>query len=341
MGVSVSVSNVVITASTLSDSAGKLGQVITVVAVFFAALLVIFFAAGRATGRFQRPLTIAIFVGPAIVLLLVGLVIPSLRTFYLSLHGSGIAHQPYVGFKNYRFAFTDPSTQSVLLNTLLWLIVAPLVATSIGLTIALLVDRMKHQSIVKSLIFMPMAVSFVGASIIWKFVYDYKESSQPQDGLLSQLVIWLGWKHPPNWLLTHPLNNFLLMVIMIWIETGFAMVVLSAAIKAVPDEIIEAARVDGAHGFGLFSKIQIPMIRATLVVVVTTVMIATLKIFDIVRTTTGGNYGTDVLSNDMYSKSFVQFNTGLGAALALILFLGVTPLVAYNVVQLKKERANR
>jgi alpha-glucoside transport system permease protein len=219
--------------------------------------------------------------------------------------------------------------------------VAPLVSTGIGLTIAILVDRMKHQSIVKSLIFMPMAVSFVGASIIWKFVYDYRDSSQPQDGLLSQIVILLGWKHPPNWLLTHPLNNFLLMVIMIWIETGFAMVVLSAAIKAVPDEIIEAARVDGAHGFGLFRKIQIPMIRATLVVVLTTVMIATLKIFDIVRTTTGGNFGTDVLANDMYSKAFVQDNTGQGSALALILFLGVLPLVAYNVVQLKKERANR
>jgi alpha-glucoside transport system permease protein len=219
--------------------------------------------------------------------------------------------------------------------------VAPVLSTGIGLTIAIVVDRMKHQSIVKSLIFMPMAVSFVGASIIWKFVYDYRDSSQPQDGLLSQVVILLGWKHPPNWLLTHPLNNFLLMVIMIWIETGFAMVVLSAAIKAVPDEIIEAARVDGAHGFGLFAKIQIPMIRATLVVVLTTVMIATLKIFDIVRTTTGGNFGTDVLANDMYSKSFVQDNTGQGSALALILFLGVLPLVAYNVVQLKKERANR
>jgi alpha-glucoside transport system permease protein len=337
----VSASGVVITASTFSDSASKLGTVIAVVAVFFAALLLIFFAAGRATGRFQRPLTIVIFVGPAIVLLLVGLVIPSFRTFYLSLHGASALHAPYVGFKNYGFAFTDPSTRSVLLNTLAWLIVAPVLSTGIGLTIAILVDRMKHQSIVKSLIFMPMAVSFVGASIIWKFVYDYKDSSQPQDGLLSQVVILLGWKHPPNWLLTHPLNNFLLMVIMIWIETGFAMVVLSAAIKAVPDEIIEAARVDGAHGFGLFSKIQIPMIRATLVVVLTTVMIATLKIFDIVRTTTGGNFGTDVLANDMYSKAFVQDNTGQGSALALILFLGVLPLVAYNVVQLKKERANR
>ncbi|HZV25152.1 MAG TPA: sugar ABC transporter permease, partial [Acidothermaceae bacterium] len=233
-----------VTASTVSDSVSKLSQVVAAVVVFFAALLLIFFLAGRATGRFQRPLTIAIFVGPAVVLLIIGLVIPSFRTFYLSLHGASFAHAPYVGFKNYGFAFTDPATQSVLLNTLLWLIVAPLAATGIGLTIAIVVDRMKHQSLVKSLIFMPMAISFVGASIIWKFVYDYKQSSQPQDGLLSQVVILLGWKHPPNWLLTHPLNNFLLMVILVWIEVGFAMVVLSAAIKAVPDEIIEAARVD-------------------------------------------------------------------------------------------------
>ena len=334
-------SHTLITASTLSTSAGKIGQVLAVVAVFFAVVLLVFFAAGRATGRFQRPLTVAIFVGPAIVLLLVGLVIPSFRTFYLSLHGANAAHAPYVGFKNFGWAFTDPATQSVLLNTLLWLIVAPVLSTAIGLAIAIVVDRMKHQAIVKSLIFMPMAVSFVGASIIWKFVYDYRESSQPQDGLLSQVVITLGWKHPPNWLLSHPLNNFLLMVIMIWIETGFAMVVLSAAIKAVPDEIIEAARVDGAKGMRLFSSIQIPMIRSTLVVVLTTVMIATLKIFDIVRTTTGGNFGTDVASNDMYSKSFVENDVGKGSALALIIFLGVLPLIAYNVIQLRKERANR
>jgi len=337
----VAASHALITASTLSTSAGKIGQVVAVVAVFFAVVLLVFFAAGRATGRFQRPLTIAIFVGPALVLLLVGLVIPSFRTFYLSLHGANSAHAPYVGFKNFGWAFTDPSTQSVLLNTLLWLVVAPLLSTGIGLTIAIVVDRMKRQALVKSLIFMPMAVSFVGASIIWKFVYDYRDSSQPQDGLLSQVVIALGWKHPPNWLLSHPLNNFLLMVIMIWIETGFAMVVLSAAIKAVPDEIIEAAKVDGAKGFRLFASIQIPSIRATLVVVLTTVMIATLKIFDIVRTTTGGNFGTDVASNDMYSKSFVENDVGKGSALALIIFLGVLPLIAYNVMQLRKERANR
>jgi alpha-glucoside transport system permease protein len=339
--VSVSASHAVITASTLSTSAGKIGQVLAVVCVFFAVLLLIFFAAGRATGRFQRPVTIAVFVGPAIVLMLIGLVIPSIRTFYLSFHGAAFVNAPGVGWKNYQWAFTDPGEQSVLLTTLLWLIVAPIASTGLGLLIAIVVDRMKRQAIVKSLIFMPMAISFVGASIIWKFVYDYKEPSQPQTGLLSQIVIALGWSHPPNWLLSHPANNFLLMVIMIWIETGFAMVVLSAAIKAIPDDVIEAARVDGAHGLRLFRSVQIPMIRATLVVVLTTVMIATLKIFDIVRTVTGGNFGTNVLANDMYSQTFVQANIGRGSALAVIILIGVLPLVAYNVVQLRKERATR
>jgi alpha-glucoside transport system permease protein len=331
----------VTTASTLTDSAGKIGQVIAVVAVFLAIVLLIFLAAGRATGRIQRPLTITVFLGPAIILLLVGLVIPAVRTFILSLHGASPKNAPYVGLANYRWAFTDGAEQQVLLNTLLWLIVAPVLATAIGLLIAVGVDRMKSQAVVKSLIFMPMAVSFVGASIIWKFVYDYRDPSEPQSGLLSQIVIALGWNHPPNWISSHPLNNFLLMVIMIWVETGFAMVILSAAIKAIPDDVIEAARVDGAYGFRLFRSVQIPMIRSTLVVVLTTVMIATLKIFDIVRTVTGGNFGTNTLSNDMYSKTFVEFNYGRGAALAVIIFVAVVPLLVYNIVQLRKERATR
>ena len=156
-------------------------------------------------------------------------------------------------------------------------------------------------------------------------------TGQQQIGLLSAVAIKLGWAHPPNWLLSTPLNTFLLMVIMIWIQTGFAMVVLAAALKGIPDEILEAARMDGAGGFKLFRTVQIPMIRGTLVVVITTIMIATLKVFDIVRTVTGGNFGTQVLSNKMYSETFVNFETGRGSALAVVLFLAVMPLVAYNV----------
>ncbi len=327
--------------STLTDMAGKLGQVIEVLAIFLAILLVIFFAAGRATGRFQKPLAITVFLGPALLLLLIGLVVPAIRTFYLSFKSDDSSK--YVGFKNFTWAFTNPTIQGVLINTLLWIVIAPIVATGLGLLLALLVDRMKSksQAVYKSLIFMPMAISFVGASIIWRFVYEARDPSQPQIGLLSQVVMALGWKHPPNWILTSPLNNYLLMVIMIWVQTGFAMVVLSAAIKAIPDEIIEAARVDGARGPKLFYHVTIPMIRNTLVVVLTTVMITTLKVFDIVRTMTGGNFGTQVLANEMYSQSFVQFNVGRGSALAVILFIAVLPLVGYNIVQLRRERATR
>ncbi|MFD0330283.1 carbohydrate ABC transporter permease [Streptacidiphilus monticola] len=217
----------------------------------------------------------------------------------------------------------------------------PIAATGLGLLLALLVDRLKRQALYKSLIFMPMAISFVGASIIWKFVYTWRDSSQPQIGLLSQVCIWLGWHNPPNWILSHPLNNFLLMVIMVWVQTGFAMVVLSAAIKAIPDEITEAAVLDGARGWRLFAHVTIPMIRNTLVVVLTTVMITTLKLFDIIRTMTGGNFGTQVLANEMYSQAFVQFNVGRGSALAVILFVAVLPLVGYNIMQLRRERAVR
>jgi alpha-glucoside transport system permease protein len=332
-------SSALVTASTLSTSASKLGNVLEVVAVFFGVVLLIFFVAGKASGRLERPVAILVFLVPAVLLMLIGLVIPAIRTFYYSFYGA--SSSKYVGGENYRWAFRTPAIRTVLYNTLLWLVVAPLLATALGLTIALMVDRMKRQAIAKSLIFMPMVISFVGASIIWNFVYSYRESSRPQIGLLSQVVIALGWKHPPNWILSHPLNNFLLMVIMIWIQTGFAMVVLSAALKSVPDEIIEAARVDGAHGMRLFSSVQIPMIRGTIVVVLTTIMIATLKVFDIVRTMTGGNFSTSVLANEMYNQTFVQFNNGHGSALAVILFLGVTPLVAYSVIQLRKERSTR
>jgi len=334
-------SSAVITASTLSTSVSKLGGVIGVVAGFLAVVLLIFFAAGRATGRLQRPLGIVIFLGPAVVLLLVGLVAPAIRTMYLSLYGAPYKNASFVGLDNYKWAFTDPDEQGVLLNTLLWIVVTPVVSTGLGLLIALAVDRMRSQTVVKSLIFMPMAISFVGAGVVWKFVYDYKAPNQPQTGLLSQIVMWLGWDNPPHWMLSHPLNTFLLIVVLIWIQTGFAMVLLAAAIKAIPDDIIEAARVDGAHGFRLLRSVQIPMVRATLVVVFTTVMIATLKIFDIVRTMTGGNFKTDVLANDMYDQTFSLFNYGRGSALAVIIFIGVLPLMAYNIAQLRKERATR
>ncbi len=327
-------------ASTLSDSVSKFGMVLAAVAIFLAVVLVIFFLASQATGKLSRYLAMAVFLGPALVLLVVGLLYPAVRTIWFGFHGESGTN--WIGFDNYKWIFTTHRILSeVLLNTVLWIAIAPVVTTALGLGLALLVDRLRGEAVYKSLIFLPMAVSFVGASIIWKFIYDYKDPSQPQIGILNQTVMALGWHHPPNWILSKPLNTFLLMVILVWVQTGFAMVVLSAAIKAIPQDIVEAAEVDGARGARLLFRVKIPLIRSTMIVVLTTIMITTLKIFDIVRTMTGGNFGTQVLANEMYSQSFEQYNTGRGSALAVILFLGVLPLVGYNIVQLRKERANR
>ncbi|MFF2079590.1 carbohydrate ABC transporter permease [Kitasatospora sp. NPDC058162] len=321
------------------DAAIKFGNSFGAIAGFLGILLVVFLVAGRARGRLARPLAVLVFLGPAVLLLAVGLVAPLIRTVYLSLHDS--EGKAFVGGENFGWAFTTDSVRKVLFNTLLWLVVAPLVATGLGLLLALLVDRMRGQSVYKSLIFMPMAISLVGASIIFKFVYEARGKDQPQIGLLSQLAHAVGWSDPPNWLLSQPLNTFLLMAVMVWVQTGFAMVVLSAAIKAIPDEVLEAARLDGATGVRLFWHVTVPMIRTTVMVVLTTVMIITLKAFDIVRTMTGGNFGTQVLANEMYSQSFAQFDDGRGGALAVLLFLAVLPLVAYNIVQLRREREVR
>jgi len=325
--------------STFSDAVLKFGNTFGTVAVFAAILLLVFWAAGRATGRFYRPLALVVFLGPAILLLLGGLVVPAIQTFTLSFQNADSNRG--VGLANYEWAFTTSSIQNILITTLIWILVAPVATTLLGLALALLVDRLRLQSLYKSLIFMPMAVSFVGASFIWRFVYEARDPSQPQVGLLSQIAIWLGFHNPPNWILAQPLNNFLLMVIMIWVQTGFAMVVLSAALKAVPDDVVEAARMDGAHGGRLLFFVTIPMIRNTLIVVLTTVMITTLKVFDIVRTMTGGNFGTQVLANEMYTQKFVFFDNGRGSALAVILFLAILPLMIYNIRQLRKEREVR
>jgi alpha-glucoside transport system permease protein len=280
-----------------------------------------------------------VFVGPAVLLLAYGLIAPAFLTTIGSFKNA--AGTKFVGMANYGWIFTTQANRTFLINTILWIIIAPLVSTGIGLLLALLLDRMRRESISKSLIFMPMAISFVGAGIIWGLVYEYRDPAVQQIGLLSQVAMWLGVKEPPNWILTQPLNNFLLMVIMIWIQVGFAMVVLSAAIKAIPGDVVEAAELDGATGWKLFSRVTIPMIRGTLIVVLTTIIIAVLKVFDIVRVMTNGNFGTQVVANEMYAQAFVQFDVGRGSALAVVLFVGVVPLIVYNVVQLRKERTIR
>jgi alpha-glucoside transport system permease protein len=317
----------------------KIGTGLAAVAIVLGLLLLIFFIGARAKGRLQGPVAILVFLGPAILLLVYGLIVPAFRTTAGSFQDAN--GKDFVGFSNYSWIFTAPGNSTFLVNTVAWIVLVPLMSTGIGLMLALLLDRMRRESISKSLIFMPMAISFVGAGIIWGLVYEYRDPSEPQVGLLSQVTMWLGVQDPPNWILWQPLNSFLLMSIMIWIQVGFAMVVLSAAIKAIPGDVVEAAELDGAIGWKLFSRVTIPMIRGTLIVVLTTIMIATLKIFDIVRTMTNGNFGTQVVANEMYAQAFVAFDVGRGSALAVVLFVAVIPLIAYNVVQLRKERTIR
>ena len=330
--------------STAGQAATTLLGVIEAVGGFIAILVIVFFVASRATGRLQKPIAVVICLGPALFLVTLGLIIPAITTINNSLKNQqflGQLETKYIGFKNYSYAFTDPYTQQTILRTVLWLLIVPAAAVAVGLLVALLVDRMKYASIPKTMIFLPTAISFVGASVIWSYVYNYVTPSQPQTGLLSQVAMKLGWSNPPNWLITAPLNTFLEMVIMIWIQAGFAMVVLGAALKAIPDEVIESARLDGAEGVTLFRTVQIPMIRNTLVVVLTTVMITTLKVFDIVFTINNGNFDTDVLARQMYADMFVTSQVSRGSALAVILFVAVIPLVFYNVRQLRRERETR
>jgi alpha-glucoside transport system permease protein len=308
-------------------------------AAFAGIVVLMFLLAERTSVRIQEWVKYLIFLVPAVALLLIGLIYPAIRTLILSFMNDN--SERFVGFENYIWAFTIPEIVQVLSNTAIWVIVVPIASTFIGLVIAYLTDRMKSAAVVKSLIFMPMAISMVGASIIWKFVFDFQPNLKKVDiGLLSSLSKSLGIT-PPNWLLENPLNTFLLIAVMIWIQTGFAMVVLSAAMKNIPDEVVEASMLDGASQLKRFIQITVPMIRASIVVVLTTITIGTLKVFDIVRTMTGGNFKTNVIANEMYSQTFRSLNYGTGSALAIILFLGVVPIIWYNIRQLRLERTER
>ena len=308
-------------------------------AAFAAVIYALFLIGSRASVKWQGWLRYGVFLGPALLLLVVGLIYPALRTIWMSFMDK--RSESFIGFDNYIWAFTIPEIQIVLRNTVLWVIFVPIVSTLIGLAIAYMTDRMKRAAVVKSLIFMPMAISFVGASVIWGFMYNFEPNEDKVEiGLLNAILRGVGIE-PRNFLLEAPGNTFFLIAVLIWIQTGFAMVILSAAMKNVPDEIVEAAMLDGASNWRRFIRVTLPMIRGTVVVVLTTITIGTLKVFDIVRTMTGGNFQTNVIANEMYAQSFRQLNYGQGSALAVILFLGVVPIIWYNVRQLRLERTER
>lgn len=281
------------------------------------------------------------FVGPAVVFLGVFLLYPTINTFFLSFQDA--KGEEFVGVDNYVDIFTNSDTLVALRNSLAWVIVVPFVSIVIGLGFAVLSDRLgrKGEAFSKTFIFMPMAISFVGASIVWRFVYNFRpEGFGDQIGLLNGIFTALG-REPVAWLLQEPWNNFYLMVILIWLQTGFAMVILSAAIKSVPEEIVEAARIDGANEFQVFRKITIPSISSTIVVVATTVIITVWKVFDIVFVMTGGRFDTSVVAEKMVTEFFTFRNSGSGAALAVILLVAIIPLMIINVRRFREQEEMR
>ncbi|MDO8145731.1 MULTISPECIES: carbohydrate ABC transporter permease [unclassified Isoptericola] len=309
------------------------------IALFVAVMSLILFLVDRPK-RIPSWVVAIGFVGPALLLIAYGLLRPGLETLYNSFFNRTTTE--FVGFDNYVTMLTGAQFQKVLVVTAAWVVLAPLVSTLIGLIYAVLVDRARFEKIAKTLIFIPMAISMVGASIIWGFVYEFRPD-QPgieQIGLLNQLLVWIGLP-PQQFLIGEPWNTGFLIVVMIWIQTGFAMTVLAAAIKAIPDDIVEAARLDGLHGLGMFRYITVPSIRPALVVVLTTIAMTTLKAFDIVRTMTGGQFGTQIIANEFYTQAFRQNNQGLAAALAVVLFILVVPIVAYNVRQMRRSEEIR
>jgi alpha-glucoside transport system permease protein len=278
-----------------------------------------------------------VFIGPAVAIMGWFLAIPVARSLIASFRNN--LGTQWVGLKNYIFAFTDPRMLETFKNNLLWLVIGTGFSVGIGLLVAVLADRSKFEVLYKSIIFTPMAISFVGAGVIWKFIYSYKGTGAgiQEIGLLNAIVIALGGT-PQPWLTMAPWNNFFLIVIMVWLQTGYTMVILSSAIKGVPAELLEAARIDGATEINAFFKITVPYIKGTLITVITTVVIFSLKLFDVVRVMTGGNNSTNVIANEFYLQMFTYNHAGRASAIAIVLLLLVTPVIINNLRQFNKER---
>ena len=279
-----------------------------------------------------------IFLFPALFGLGVYLAYPVFATLRLSFLERVPGNEyVFVGFKNYQQMFAEDKFIEALRNNILWLIVVPAASTGFGLLAAQLTDRLRWGNVAKSVIFMPMAISFVGAAVIFKLIYEARPEDVAQIGVLNALYLQFGGDTPQQWLTIPFWNNFFLMAVLIWIQTGFAMVILSAALRGIPEETIEAAVVDGANPFQIFFKIKVPQITSTIVVVWTTITIATLKVFDIVFAMTNGQWETQVLANYMYTKMFVARDWGIGSASAMIIMLLVMPILVWNVYNARKE----
>lgn len=311
--------------------------VLYVMAIALIAGGLLFFADYRARQGSGYLVQLVLFMAPAATLLVLGLVYPAISTIVQSFFDK--SGKTFVGFENYVWAFTNPEGFWSVINTLIWALIAPAFSAAIGLAYAVFIDRARGEKVLKVLVFMPVAISFVGAGIIWKFMYDFRQGDQI--GLLNAIVTFFGGE-PVSWLDAQPLlNTFFLLIVFIWTQTGFAMVILSAAIKAVPTEQLEAAALDGANAWERFRNVTFPGIRSSMIVVLTTITIASLKVYDIVAVMTGGRANTTVLGFEMVNQQQRFQSYGHSSALAVVLFLFVLPLIIYNARQMRKQREIR
>ena len=279
-----------------------------------------------------------VYVGPLLLILAFYLVYPTLNTIRLSFYDASSEH--FVGLQNYAWALTSREMHIAFRNNLLWLVLLTTFSVGLGLIIAVLVNRVRYEPAAKSIVFLPMAISLVGASVIWRFVYAFKPAGVPQIGLLNALLTAVG-QQPIGWLVNKATNNFALIAVGIWLQTGFCMIILSAALKGIPQEITEAARVDGANEWHIFWKILVPMISSTIAVVATTVVISVLKVFDIVFVLTNGARDTEVMANRMYKEMFSFLNFGRASAIAVILLMAIIPVMAVNIRRFQEQEATR
>jgi len=301
------------------------------------------------------------YLAPALLLMSFFIVYPMFNTFNLSLQnkdGTDTAAaacrdgEPCWGiFENYRYALTaeldlsSPESAwtsfwaSSYGNNIKWVVLMVSGTVVLGMLVAVLADRVRYEALAKAIIFMPMAISFVGAGVIWKFVYSFG-TAQVQIGLLNKIVTSLGFD-PIAWLSTPQINTLALIVVGVWIWTGFSMTILAAALAGVPEELLEAARIDGANELRVFRQITIPLIMPTIIVVVTTMVINVLKLFDLVYVMTGGNFGTDVIANRMYTEMYVNFNPGRGTAVSVVLIVLIIPFIYLNIRRFLEQEAIR
>ena len=334
--------------SGLGPNASKLSQALVALVLGVGGIWALFYAANSIVEalpvRAAELLRPYVFVVPAIAVVGLYLIYPTVGTVYESFTAVPEGAGPLTNYSN---AFTNPDVLLALRNNVVWLLIAPAFSVVIGLGFAALADRVRSESVAKSFVFMPLAISFVGASVIWKFIYAWKPAGQPQIGVLNAVWVWAGGilvnlgileqVEPIPWLQVIPWNTIFLIVIMIWLQVGFAMVVLSAAIKGVPVELTEAARIDGATELQSFFRITIPSIKGSILTVYTTIAIAVLKVFDIIFVTTGGNLDTSVVAVRMYQEMFRFRNFGQATTMAVILLVAVIPIMVINIRNLRRQ----